>query len=196
MDSARKIRIDEIVNGDVTETEGYETNILRTKDGQETKMLRVLGTVVDKFVSDDGNYAIITLDDATETIRAKLFKNDVRKIEKINVGDIVDVFGSLRKYEEEVYIAPDIVRKLDDPNLEVLRNLEIEQERGGEKQEVDIEPLVMEKVKELDTGKGAEIKALINDLKEQGEDNVLETLRNLMMRGDMYEPKTGFVKIV
>ena len=40
-------------------------------------------------------------------------------------GDIVDFVGKLREYQGEIYLVPEIIRKIDDQNYELLRELEI-----------------------------------------------------------------------
>ncbi|MCD6221588.1 hypothetical protein J7K25_05475, partial [bacterium] len=95
--------------------------------------------VIDKFVSEDGNYATLTLDDTTDTISCKIFMNsnfsdnisrqnliDLETLENIEKGDLIDVIGKIREYNEERYIQPEIIVKIEDPNFEVLRKLEIE----------------------------------------------------------------------
>jgi RPA family protein len=94
-------------------------------NGEKISRVRVLATVIDKFVSESGDYAALTLDDTTDTIRCKIF-GDLEIIENIEKGDLVDVIGKVREYNEEIYIQPEIIVKITDPNLEVLRKLEIE----------------------------------------------------------------------
>jgi len=47
------------------------------------------------------------------------------KISKdLKVGDTVDVIGRLRKRDDKYSVLPEIIRKIEDPNLELLRDLE------------------------------------------------------------------------
>ncbi len=200
-----KTRMADIVNGEYVKQE--EQSFVRTKSGNELSRVRVLGHVVEKFVSNDGNYAVLTLDDSTETLRAKFFQQYVSSIKDVNVGDLVDIYGFLREYEGEVYLAPLITKKISDPNYEVLRKLELNAPQSGvfgirdsglgaageQPSELDIEAAILMKIAELDTGEGVKIVSLILTLKLP-EDRALELIRNLLIKGDLYEPKKGIVK--
>ena len=187
-----KASIADIVNGEFVK-EG-EQSFVRVGNGKELSRVRILGTVVEKYVSNDGNYAALTLDDSTETIRAKFFQQYVSSISNVNAGDAIDVFGFLREYEGEVYIAPLFLKKITDPNFEVLRKLELAvPSAGGEISSIDLESTVLMKVAELDNGSGVKIEILADSLEPEKE-RALEIVRNLLIKGDLYEPKKGFVK--
>jgi RPA family protein len=122
--TAKKVKIWDIVNGKWTKKEGMEPSFVTTQYGENISRARILASVVAKFVSEDGNYGSITLDDGSDTIRAKVFK-DLKILEPVNIGDIVDVIGKVREYTGETYIIPEVVRKIENPNFELLRRLEI-----------------------------------------------------------------------
>lgn len=122
--TAKKVRIKTLHTGEFVQQEGYNPNYVKTEE-VELSRVRVLGTVIDKFISEDGNYGTITLDDTTDTIRCKVFK-DLTILEDVEKGDLVDVIGKIREYNEERYIQPESIAKIEDPNFEVLRKLEIE----------------------------------------------------------------------
>src|SRR4030042_735571 len=122
--TARKTRIADITNGRWVKNEGLEPSFVVTQAGEQVSRARIMGTVVSKFVSEDENFASITVDDSTDTIRAKTFKT-VKPLDVIQVGDIVDLIGKVREYNAEIYVMPEIVRKIADPNAELLRKLEL-----------------------------------------------------------------------
>ena len=115
----RKLRVIDIVDG---EWDGENQNV-KTVFGKINE-IRAFGTVMDKFVTEDGKYSYIILDDGTETIRLKTWRDDVRRMEGIEKGDIVDVIGKLNYYNEEIYISPKIIKKIP-YNFWLLRHLEI-----------------------------------------------------------------------
>ena len=80
-------------------------------------------TVVTKFISDDGNFAAITVDDSTAAIQGKLWK-ETGLITNTNVGDLVNLVGKVREYEGDIYIVPEIIRPVS-PEQESLLRLEI-----------------------------------------------------------------------
>ena len=160
--TAKKVMIKHLVNGKWVKSDGTEPSFVVTTYGDKVSRARILGTVVAKFISEDESYGTITIDDCTETIRAKTFTT-VKPIEEFNVGDVVDVIGRVREYNGEIYIMPEVIRKVDDPNFELLRKLEIaktiqeaktltcKEEKREEKKQMDIETLKKEILKFLET---------------------------------------------
>ncbi|MCK4730051.1 MAG: OB-fold nucleic acid binding domain-containing protein [Candidatus Aenigmarchaeota archaeon] len=107
-----------------SEEDKYTPNYVEMEDGKKISRVRIMATVLDKYVSEDGNYASLTLDDTTDTIRCKIFK-ELDIIETIEKGDLVDLVGKLKEYNEERYIQPEIMVRIENPNFEVLRILEL-----------------------------------------------------------------------
>lgn len=122
--TAMKTKIADISSGKYVVLPGFESNYILTKNGVRLSRVRILATVVDRFLSESGRYAAMTLDDGTDTIRAKAF-NVVSIFDPFSVGDIVDFVGKLREYQGEIYLVPELIKKTDDPNFELLRELEI-----------------------------------------------------------------------
>ena len=190
---AKKIRVADIVHGKLSKEEG-STPILQIPKGEKVSKFRVMGTVIDKYSSEDGTYSTITIDDATETIQARAFKEDTEKLENIHKGDLVDILGRPREYQDELYILPDGIQKLTDPNWETLRRLELE---GAQKvDQKQLEKLVLEKLRELDKGEGANVKDIIASLDNFEEKDIIGVVRNLMMRGDVFEPTKGNLRLI
>ena len=65
-------------------------------------------------------------DDGSGVIRVKIFKEEVKKFANFEKGDCVDIIGRVREYEGENYIVPEIIVRVDDPNYEFLRRIELE----------------------------------------------------------------------
>lgn len=167
--------------------------------------VRVMGTVVSRYEGE--NFLIYTLDDSTETVSVRVFGQDMDRFNSYDVGDIVDVIGSLREYEGETYLVPRTVQVVVDPNWEVARRLELlirakklGVESSGASLQVedvtsDFSALIMGLVEKLDDGSGADYKELLNSsgLEEKQLD---EGLNDLLSKGDIYEPKIGRFKKV
>lgn len=130
--TAKKVRISDIVKGRWEKKEGMVPSFVVTPDGEEVSRARIMGTVVSVFIAEDGNFASLTIDDATETIRAKTFKT-TKPVDSFGVGNMVDVIGKVREYNGEIYIIPEIVTRIEDPNFELLRKLEISIKAGDRK---------------------------------------------------------------
>ena len=137
---AKKASIGEIDNGTFVKKEGFVSSYVLTNLGRRLSRVRVLGLIVDKFISPDERYATLTLDDSTDTIRCKAFVN-TKIFDGFGAGDLVDIFGKIREYNGEVYIIPEIIKKAN-PNLETLRILELEKIFRGQRKKI-------KKIKEL-----------------------------------------------
>ena len=125
--TALRTKIKTINEGKYVQQEGFEPNYILTQKGTRLSRVRILGTVVGKFASENKKFASLTLDDGSDTIRVKVF-NAVSMFDNIAVGDIVDTVGKIREYNEEIYLIPEVISKVDNPNIEILRELEIEKQ--------------------------------------------------------------------
>ncbi len=190
--SFAKARISDIVNGEFVEA--GNDSFLKTKDGKELVRIRIMGTVVEKFVAKDNNYASLTLDDGSETIRAKFFQQAVSFANSSQIGDVLDIFGFVRQYEGEIYLAPMIAKKINDMNLEILRKLEV----NGKNMQISefsstADAQILAKITEMDKGDGVKITKLVEELK-MDKVAAMEAITDLMMKGELYEPKKGIIK--
>jgi len=120
-----KAYIMELASGEYVRVRSPGRSFLRLWSGENVEKVRVMATVVSKFISNDGNYSTLTLDDGTDTIRVKGWREDARTIDTFEVGDIIDVIASVREYDGEIYLSPLAMTKVEDPNFEPLRELEI-----------------------------------------------------------------------
>ena len=161
-----KARISDVVNGKFIRKEGMEPSYVLTDIGQKISRVNLLGTVVDKFMSEDGNYSSITIDDDSDSIRIKAFKEDAKIFDKINTGDSVIVIGKVREYSDENYIIPEIVKKIADPNYESLYKLEVLQDLIKQKK-------VMEDIKK-EKEKFSDVEELKEYAKEKYDVDVVE----------------------
>ncbi|MCK5473850.1 MAG: hypothetical protein KAI53_00450 [Candidatus Aenigmarchaeota archaeon] len=121
---AYKVTIADVVDGNYKAQEGFNPSRVEISWGLSVSRVHIIATVVNHYKSEDSKYAFITLDDGTGVIRSKAFQQDTKFLEKIKKGDIVDVIGRIREYNDERYIVPEVVRVVDDYNMITLRKLE------------------------------------------------------------------------
>jgi len=126
--TSKVVRISDLVNGTFVRKEGMEPSYVLTNLGEKISRTKIFGTVVDKFMSEDGNYSSVTVDDDTDAIRVKAFKEDADFFDKFNVGDNVLLIGKVREYNGENYVIPEIMRKVGNDyegyqKLKVLKGL-------------------------------------------------------------------------
>jgi len=125
--TARKIQIEDVIRGNYYQQDGFDPNYIITPYGLRVSRGRVLGTVVDTFINDDETYGAVTIDDGTETIRAKFFQ-DLDMMAEIEAGDIVEAIGKIKEYDDEIYIQPELLLQRG-PQYELLRALEYQEVR-------------------------------------------------------------------
>jgi RPA family protein len=205
--TAKKVRISELTNGKWVKKEGMEPSFVETSHGDRISRARIMATIVAKFVAEDENFASVTLDDSTDTIRAKTFKT-AKPIDSFEVGDMVDLIGKVREYNDEIYIIPEVVTKVTDPNMELLRVLEIKkrlkelEETGAkepaknkeDKKTEDKEALRKEILNVIEKAKdGTSYKEIFEQIKKP-EELVEGVINELLAEGICYEPLPGKVK--
>ncbi len=82
--------------------------------------VNLIANVIDKFEGE--NFSIITIDDSTGIFEIRDFENGLKDIE---IGDTILVIGTLKYYNEKVYIIREIIKKIH-PLWLVARKLELE----------------------------------------------------------------------
>jgi RPA family protein len=136
---AKKVRIYDVLNGKYFpgSKEEMKASYVITPFGDKVSRVNIIATVIEKFESEDGNYSSIRIDDGTEALRVKFFKEDTAIIKNVDVGDLATIIGKVKEYNGEVYINGEIVRKVDDVNTENLQKLEVLDELIEKKKVVD-----------------------------------------------------------
>jgi RPA family protein len=135
-----KTKIKPINTGKFVPGEGFNPSYVITNNGMKLSRVRILATVVDKFLAESGKFASVTIDDSSDTIRAKVF-NAVSMFDKVSQGDSVDMIARIKEFQGEVYLVPEVITKVDDPNFESLRELEIRKQskEADKKREIVLE---------------------------------------------------------
>ncbi|MEK6923178.1 MAG: hypothetical protein AABW84_00570 [Nanoarchaeota archaeon] len=210
---SKSIWINDIVTREVVKGSGWDPSYI-VVDGQNISRVNLVATVVSKFVSEDGNYGSITLDDGSETIRVKAFGPDVIKIENTSVGKLIRFGGKIKEYNEEIYLAPEIIRNLEDPNWIVVHKLLLGKPKSEVKQEEikieisqakaeeeikradqNISKTVLDIIRSLSGSEGAVFEEVISKSgldDEEGKNVIIGLLKS----GDIYEPKKGKLKVL
>ncbi len=126
---AYKLNISDITDNPYVKTDGdFEPNFIDIAGKLKVIRVRILAKVTFRYVSDDGNYASITLSDGKSSIRVKAWQ-DIKCLKETEKEDMVDIIAKVREWNGEMYLVPEVMRKIDDPNLETLRRLEIKKFR-------------------------------------------------------------------
>ena len=145
--TAYKVWISDLVNSNYVQTSGeFESNYIDLNSKQITRV-NIIATVVNKIESEDKNYISLVLDDGTEQIRIKTWREDTKLLNKINVSDIILVIGKIKRYNDEVYILPEIVKNVT-LNWELARKFELFKLYGKPK-EIKIQEILMQEEKPI-----------------------------------------------
>ena len=185
--TAYRFRIGQILKGKPEIIE--EKFVFLDIDGKKVVRVNVIANVVEKFIQDgEKKYASVLLDDASGQMRMKLFGEDIIKFENINEGDTLRIIGLLRYYNNEIYISPEIMKKVD-PRWLLVRKLEIQKETRKE-EEIPLKEIILEKIKEAEKKEGITTEQLIAEIDEQPK-KINEEIKNLLEEGMIYEPRPG-----
>ncbi len=198
---ARKLWIRDILAGKYVKEEGFKPNHIVLRDNTVAARVNVIGVVVS---SSSEGLPVITLDDGSGRITVRAFEPG-EKMNAVSVGDVVLVIGRPRQFAAEMYILPEIVRKLSDLGWIEVRKAELAPVQGVAAPEVQHENVTEEAIDEsfgeavinairmLDSGDGAEIDAVIAGA---GSANAEKIVRLLLQNGDIFEVSPGRLKIL
>ena len=131
---AVKTTFSELLEGEYVKEEEQNPNYLLTKSGEKIYRLNALGVILGK--EKLGEIQNFYLDDGTGKIILRSFEANPQW-EALEVGDTILVLGKLRVYNQEKYISPEIVKKIDPLWLKV-RSLELK-ELFLDKKEIKVE---------------------------------------------------------
>jgi len=144
-----------------------ENNAFLTIFG-EIRRVRIVATILErrelintkrdnegKVFDEDENSNLrieFDLDDGTGKIRGVIWDHDTEKFFDYTKGDIVDIVGLLRNYNDFTSLNIEIIKKVKDPNFILLKEAEILQKiKSGQVQEIfDKTNMDMEEDSELD----------------------------------------------
>ncbi|MEM4605831.1 MAG: OB-fold nucleic acid binding domain-containing protein [Candidatus Pacearchaeota archaeon] len=184
---AFRLRIGQILNGKPEIID--EKFVFLDVDGKKVVRVNVIANVVEKYVQEgDKKYASILLDDASGQMRMKVFGEEIIKFEKITEGDTIKIIGILRNYNKEIYIYPEIIRKVD-PGWLLIRKLEVQKEKGKENIS-NLKEIILNKIKEAEKNEGITIEKLIAEIEEEPK-KINEEIKKLLEDGMIYEPRPG-----
>lgn len=205
--TAYKFWIKDIINAIPISQEGLNLFEIR---GREASRVNIIATIVDKQINEEGTFATITLDDGTETIRVKTWREDIAKLENVNIGDPVIIIGKIR-YSNEIFITPEVIKK-QEPEWLLVRKKELEKLYGKpeeqEKPKEETKQGIIEEIVEeptetarqkilgiVERADGIQISQLIQEsrLKEEEAEKIID---ELLKEGELFQPRTGFLKVI
>jgi RPA family protein len=215
-ETAYKLKIGDILNGtpiveDIPQeaspdpTQAQNTVVkerFRFLEIGEKKIMRIniIANVIDKYSSEgEKKYAAVTIDDASGQIRLKVFGEDVAMLQDLSQGDTIAVIGVLRSYNRELYVLPEIVKKVD-PRYLLVRKLELEGKKADKKTEatqekvLEIRDQIIELIKSNADSGGISTEDIILKIKSVTPETINSEIIKLLEDGMIYEPRPGKVR--
>ncbi|MDO8655981.1 MAG: hypothetical protein Q7K45_01975 [Nanoarchaeota archaeon] len=207
---AYKILLRQLHEGKMIQEEGVHLLMLPSLD--KVVRVNVVATILIK--EKVGNITNVLVDDGTGQVVLRFFE-PLPLIEQIQIGNTILIIGKPRMYNQEVYLSPEIVKKVAPAWLQI-RKKELPQhdlvnpplnvdfasnQEEGKKTIVeqmvgeDILPVekVINLIKELDKGQGV----LVEELIEKSPLKETEALLTKMLeRGEIFQNAPGKVKML
>ena len=157
--------------------------------------VNLIANVVDKYFNDgEKKYASITVDDASGQIKLKTFGEDIFVLKDVVQGDTLQIIGTVREYNSELYLLPEVVKKVDTKCL-LVRKLEIQNSRKDIPLPTNapVRDLILQRIREADNSGGIEVEKIIMDI-EASPDLINKEIKKFLEEGMIYEPRPGILR--
>lgn len=187
---AYKIRIGDLLNGTPISVDGkfLYLDILAKK----IVRINILANCTDKYVSEgERKFGSLTIDDASGQIRIKVFGEDVALISDILQGDTLQIIGNIREWNNEIYIIPEIIKKVD-PRWLLVRKLEIQKDKKNllTADSNTLKEDILNEIKGAEMDGGIELDKITMDI-QASPDAINGEIKKLLEDGIIYEPRPG-----
>src|SRR3989344_7464946 len=215
---AIKITIKELESSEYFEEQNQNPNYLITNEGKKVYRINLLATIVHKEFL--GSMSNLLIDDGTGKIILRFFEEN-KSVLNLEVGDVILVIGKARRYNQEKYVFPEIVKKTN-PLWLKLRSQELqvkakiiqekaalildksELKKGEEKDEDNVEEIeendpllpyqkISKLISELDRGEGVLIEEIIEKSPLEKTEELLE---KMLENGDIFQNMPGKVRVL
>ena len=198
---AYKLRIGDLLIGKPI-MEGEKFNFLELGDKKIVRV-NIIGNVIERYDSTgDRKYAFLTVDDGSGQIKLKSFGDDVDRLADLSQGQTVVIIGVLRYFNNEVYIAPEIVR-IQDPKYLLVRKIELERlsppsqasaTPSSPGQTDSIRDKILEDIKKSEEDGGVYVDKIILSHNEVSSDIINQEIQKLLEEGIIFEHRPGQVR--
>ena len=211
---AFKTSIRDFLSGVYVKEDGFIPNYVLIR-GLKVSRANILGCVVSKV---DAEIPSLIIDDGSGQISVRSYDNNF-SYEAIGVGDFVQIIGRLREFNNEKFVNPEIVTKLEDPkwfevrkkelNLPSAENLSKNEQIADNVRiiEEEVEEIVIETASSAKSDKGRVLDLIRANDKGNGVDfeylikasniqNCEEVVEQLLKDGEIFEISSGRLKVL
>ena len=191
---AKKVRIRDLVEGSYVRMPGeWEPNYVQTSDGRTFSRVNLISVVATEPVKDT-SYQTFVVDDGSGRVPVRCFDE---KPPEVSLGDMILLIGRIREFSQQIYIVPEIVKKIRNKAWVELRQLELGEPKPAEKVVVEaaeertnpVEEL-LQAIRDLDAGDGVDIDAVA---KTKDSEKLLDSL---LKEGEIFEVRPGRIKVL
>jgi RPA family protein len=206
---AEKIRIADLKDGQYIKEEGLRPNYVMLKNGHKVSRVNLVGTVVSN--STDLGYRDVCIDDGSAKMSVRAFEQNPA-MDALSIGDPIFIIGRPREYGQEIYVLPEIIKKIENMKWLEVRQLELakikiipetsspQEDLPEEEPEEPVEEVIEDKgvgaVKEairgLDSGSGADYEDITMKVGPDADKIISSMLKN----GDVFEVSPGKLKLL
>ena len=199
---AQKATIREIIEGVMLLDEQFKVPFLQTVDLQKKYRVRVAGIILQKEQHNQG--ASLLIDDGTGTLVIRCFE-DFPALATLDKGKAVLCLGRARLFQQEKYIAPDLLKEIAPAWLRVYAwgralpqsKIPISSSQTNEQMSFDQKEIPQQKIvsliKNLDQGEGVILEEL---LEKSPLSNTEKIVQEMMQRGEIFQLSPGKVKLL
>ena len=200
--TAYKIRIKDLFSGKYVKEEGeWAPTYVLFKD-KKVSRVNVIANVIDKYENEEKSYGTIDLDDGTGVIKGKLWREDIKLIEDISIGDLVLVVAKVKEMNDDRHLMLELIKVLENSSWAEVRKLELNKLWGVEvikvEKEIVDQPTVNSRQKVLSLiEKFEEIneEEIINKL-DLNKEEIFKIINELIKEGEIYRPTPGCLRVV
>ncbi len=169
--------------------------------GLNVARVNVIGNIVDRYDSNgEKNYLFLTLDDGSGQMSLKIFGDDVARFKDLVQGQTVLVIGTLRSFNNELYINPEIIRTLD-PKFLLIRKLELEKKRNIEtpvastpQEKISNKDKILDLIRNAEDQGGIDQEQIVTRVRELSPENIDSEIKKLLEEGIVFEPRPGRIR--
>ncbi|TKJ17398.1 hypothetical protein CEE44_02585 [Candidatus Woesearchaeota archaeon B3_Woes] len=204
---AYKVMVKDILKSNYVKVEGWTPNYLVLGDGKQISRVNLIGTIIDKPLTENPGYQNIVIDDGSGNIGIRTFE-EKGILNNFNIGDSILIIGRPREFGKEKYVIPEIIKKIENKRWIELRKLEMgvsfsKEQKKEQPSKVDVydleEDIVVEDsnlfalIKKLDKGEGADFNEIVEKSNNQEAEKIIN---NMIKQGELFEINPGKIKIL
>ena len=207
---SKMISIRDIIGGTYIQEQENEPNYLLTIKKEKIYRCNIMATILTK--EKNGFIINFTVDDGSGIIVVRSFEIN-KLIEELKVGDTILIIGKIRVYNNDKYVSPEILKKINpiwlktrkisknlDKPEEMVKNINSSQNTEDIIEEEIIDNMedfpfqkIIKLIKELDNGEGVFIDNILEKSSLKDSEKIIE---RMMEKGEIFQIAPGRVKVL